>query len=290
MARLLAALLLAAPLFPAHAVDQTTTQTTATHHKSHKKVAPLVLPPLPSGPLRQIPMDQIPAAAPTVVYENGLLSITAQNATLGEILRDVRKVTGATIDIPQGGAGERVVAQLGPGAPRDVLALLLNGTSFNYVMLGSASDPTAVASVMLTPKPSSGEVQTAASVPAATYEPPQPLVPGRPMIPGPQAFRQQPLLGPAGRTSPAPTVSADDDSDDADADDKDDDSDEAQPVQPGQPAGIQPDANSDQQGTGQPNAGPKTPEQLLQMMQQGRPGAPTGPSNLPPLPFPSPQE
>ena len=87
-------------------------------------------------------MDQIPAAAPRVTYENGLLSITAQNATLGDILREVRKLTGATIDVPPAGANERVVVQLGPGAPRDVLATLLNGTSFNYVMLGSASDPT----------------------------------------------------------------------------------------------------------------------------------------------------
>jgi len=42
----------------------------------------------------------------------------AQNSTLGEILRDVRKLTGASIEIPQGsGASERVIAHLGPGAP-----------------------------------------------------------------------------------------------------------------------------------------------------------------------------
>jgi hypothetical protein len=87
--------------------------------------------------------------------KNGLLAISAQNSTLGEILRDVRRLTGASIDIPQGsGANERVVTSLGPGAPRDVLAGLLNGSSFNYVMLGSNSDPRAVSSVILTAKPS----------------------------------------------------------------------------------------------------------------------------------------
>ncbi len=106
-------------------------------------------------------MDQIPAAPPKVAYQNGLLSISAQNATLGEILREVRKQTGASIDIPQSGANERVVTQLGPGAPRDVLAALLNGTSYNYVMVGSPSDPSTVASVMLSARPSAGgEVQT----------------------------------------------------------------------------------------------------------------------------------
>jgi len=48
-----------------------------------------------------------------------LLTISAQNSTLSEILRDVRKLTGASIEIPAGlGANERVVTHLGPGAPR----------------------------------------------------------------------------------------------------------------------------------------------------------------------------
>src|SRR5271157_2446658 len=93
--RLLSAFLLAAPLSAAYAIDQNATPAPAAHHKSHKKPAPFVLPPLPAGPLRQVPMDQLPAAAPVVTYQNGLLTIAAQNATLGEILRDVRKLTGA---------------------------------------------------------------------------------------------------------------------------------------------------------------------------------------------------
>jgi len=61
------------------------------------------------------PMDQIPATPAKVSFENGLLTISAQNSTLGEILRDVRKLTGASIEIPQGsGASERVIAHLGP--------------------------------------------------------------------------------------------------------------------------------------------------------------------------------
>jgi len=134
-----------------------TAPTPSAQHKSHKTKTqtqkPLVLPPLKSGPLSQLPMDQIPATPAKVSYEGGLLAISAQNSTLSEILRDVRKLTGASIEIPQG-ASERVVADLGPGAPRDVLALLLNGTSFNYVMLGSSSDPKAVSSVILMAKPS----------------------------------------------------------------------------------------------------------------------------------------
>jgi hypothetical protein len=122
--------------------DATSASPTTAQPKTHKIQKELVLPPLPSGPLPQLPMDQIPATPAKVNLQNGLLSISAENSTLGEILRDVRKLTGAAIDIPPGsGANERVVAHLGPGAPRDVLAVLLNGSSFNYVMIGSSADP-----------------------------------------------------------------------------------------------------------------------------------------------------
>ena len=63
---------------------------------------------------------------------------------MGEILKQVEQLTGASIDLPANGAPERVVTEIGPGAPRDVLAVLLNGTQFNCVMLGSTSNPSAV--------------------------------------------------------------------------------------------------------------------------------------------------
>src|SRR5208337_3188783 len=175
-------LLLAAPLLLAQTPAQPA-HSSAPHRKSHKAPTPLVLPPLPGGPLSQLPMDQIPATPAKVSYQGGLLTISAQNSTLGEILRDVRKLTGASIEIPQGsGANERVVTHLGPGAPRDVLAGLFNGSSFNYVMLGSSSDPTAVSSVILTAKPSSsGDTQAAPTVAANVNEeipgPPHPIPP-----------------------------------------------------------------------------------------------------------------
>src|ERR1700680_4921623 len=146
-------ILLAAPILIAQSAlaenaAPAAAKTAKQHHKSHKTREQLVLPPLPSGPLSQVPMDQIPATPAKVSFQGGLLTISAQNSTLGEILRDVRKLTGASIEIPPGsGANERVVAHLGPGAPREVLAGLFNGTAFNYVMVGSNTDPTAVSSV-----------------------------------------------------------------------------------------------------------------------------------------------
>jgi hypothetical protein len=223
-----------------------------------------------------MPMDQIPPTPAKVSFQGGLLEISAQNSTLGEILRDVRKLTGASIEIPQGlGANERVVTHLGPGAPRDVLAGLLNGSSFNYVMLGSSSDPNAVSSVIITAKPSaSGETQTAANVnPAAAMPPnrfPQPFV---------QQVIPQPGNGQPGVAQPA--AEADDSKDDEEnADDNADD--QAQPGQP-DPTGANVHDRQQQPDPNQPNAGPRTPEQILEMLRrQQQPGNPVIPPPQPP--------
>ena len=224
-------------------------------------------------------MDQLPAAPPSVVYNNGQLSIAAQNATLGDILREVHKVTGATIDVPPAGANERVVVSLGPGSPRSVLASLLNGSSFNYVMLGSPADPAAVSEVMLSSRPSGagGEIQTAVNNPPVAQTPvafqqmqQQQFVPGRPL----PAFRNRPP-----GSTPQPAASDDDSADDSDADDdKDDDSDQAQPQQAAPPGGMGvPQAQNDSSDEGnQPNAGPKTPEQILEMIRNGQRPQPPG--------------
>jgi hypothetical protein len=259
-------------------------KTAKQHHKSHKTQKQLVLPPLPSGPLSQVPMDQIPATPAKVSFQGGLLTISAQNSTLGEILRDVRKLTGASIEMPPGSAAanERVVAHLGPGAPRDVLAGLFNGTAFNYVMVGSSSDPTAVSSVVLTSKTSSpGETQTATNV---YQNNPGPMPPNR--FPPPQPVNQQLIVPQPGNGQPGvgqPTAEGDD-SGNADEENADENADDQ--AQAGQT--VQPDVNGNvqdqqvQQDPNQPNAGPKTPEQILEILRRQQP--PGGP------PFPQPQQ
>ena len=255
-------------------------------HRIQKQVQKqVILPPMPIGPLSQLPMDQIPAIPAKVTYQGGLLAISAQNATLGDILREVRSLTGATIEIPAGkGANERVVTSLGPGAPRDVLAVLLNGSSFNYVMVGSNSDPSAVSSVVLMPKPAGAEMQGAPTV-AANYETNQMPHPSGPMMPGRMPnglFQAQP-------PQPVPGVNATpegdtDDAKDDDADAADDADDQPQPGQPGQPDAS---GQAQPQDPNQPNAGPKTPEQILEMLRRQQqqnqpPGAVPPPGQQPP--------
>jgi hypothetical protein len=99
----------------------------------------------------QVPLDAIPAVAPQVSYQDGQLTIVAPNSTLGDILRGVRKHTAADIEIPAT-ANERVVTRLGPGPAREVVAELLNGSRFNYILLGSPADASLLVRVVLVAK------------------------------------------------------------------------------------------------------------------------------------------
>ncbi|MGA9393465.1 MAG: hypothetical protein WBV69_23750 [Candidatus Sulfotelmatobacter sp.] len=135
--------------------DTQTTQTSQTTHRAHSKNKKKTLPPpLPSGtqgPVPQVPLDAIPAVPPQVTYESGLLTIVAPNSTLGDILRSVRKYTSADIEIPAN-ATERVATSLGPAPAREVMAELLNGSRFNYILLGSPADSNALVRVVLVAK------------------------------------------------------------------------------------------------------------------------------------------
>jgi hypothetical protein len=242
------------------AVHAQTPQSKPTAHKKHTakqaKAAPEPEPtPTPPPPPPPTP-EQMPARPPQVTFKNGQLTILAQNSTLADILRAVRVQTGAAIDVPPN-ATERVFSKLGPGPARDVLASLLNGSHFNYVMLGSPNDPSVIQHIILTSKTGEGAPPTTAANanPAAANSSPT-------EEPDPMAQPDEP----AADEQPA--------------------ADEGEQQQAEQSA-------EDQNQNGQPVA--KTPEQLLrelqqQQQQQQQPGAPQGlPQQTPPAPEQEPQ-
>jgi hypothetical protein len=159
------------------------TQTTHRVHAKKKATLPAPLPSGTQGPVPQVPLDAIPAVAPQVSYEGGLLTIVAPNSSLGDILRSVRKHTSADIEVPAT-ASERVVTRLGPAPAREVMAELLNGSRFNYILLGSPADPNALVRVVLVAKtpdtptgqPAQGENGAAPTPVAAVAEAPEPEV------------------------------------------------------------------------------------------------------------------
>ena len=100
--------------------------------------------------------EQRPAETPNVTYADGKLQVIAKNATLADILKTIATRTGAAIEVPES-ANERVATQLGPGPARDVIAALLNGSHYNYVMVGTEADSAQIARVILTLKTDKSE-------------------------------------------------------------------------------------------------------------------------------------
>ena len=142
-------------------------KTVRIHQKGEESdsLAPAVTPPLPPQP-------------PQVSYLNGQLTVISENATLGETLSAIQRQTGAVIDFPAGGTNEPVAVRMGPGAPREVLANLLNGSRFDYVIIGSSGVPGGVEHVILIPRSYAGgggavsEVAQVQMVPSPDQQPP----------------------------------------------------------------------------------------------------------------------
>ena len=234
---------------------------------SQRKTKKPALPPLPSGPtghpVPQIPLDSMKPVAPQVSFQNGQLTIVAPNSTLGDILRAVQKQTGAEIEIPRE-AQDRVATHLGPGPAQDVMSDLLNGSHYNYILLGSSSDQSALTRVVLVAK-------GAAESPAA----------GGPSLQEQQALGIVPPPADAQPDAEEPAPDADAEATEEPADDSANADQAAQEAEQQQP----------QQAPDQP-AGVKTPQEMLQEMQQRQlqlqqqqpPGQPPIPGGLTPRP------
>jgi hypothetical protein len=194
---------------------------------SAKPAAAAVTPAVPSTPPK----------APEVNLSNGLLTIRAEDSTLSDVLKAVQQVTGASIEDP-GFAGERIYFRGGPGAPRDVLASLLNGSRYDYILLGSQQQPIAVTRIILSVRTNIQPTTTAAAAPsppppADTNDSDEASSPPTPSQPSAQPPVPQPAAGvPQPGQPPAQGIPG-------------------QPPQPGQPAGQV-----------------KTPEQMLQELQK----------------------
>ena len=211
------------------------------HKKAKTKSVAAPLPPAPTPPPPPpVPMHET-AVPPVVTYEGGNLTIEAKNSTLSDVLQAVGKHTGATFDISSGDTTERVVGRIGPGPARDVLATLLNGSHFNYVMVSPLGKPSELSRVLLTPR---------SSVPASGYtaqQQPNPQFQQQPMAMSPM----QPQAGAAEETAADADAGAEENNEAQDTSDAAQETAEQSSAQPGVPP-----------------PGVKTPEQLLQELRQ----------------------
>ena len=200
--------------------------------KPAKQEQPAPTPAIVEVPPAELTLEQKPAVPPQVTYQDRQLTIVAENSSLGDVLRAVKTQTGASIDLPAN-TNARVVTHLGPGPSRDVLAQLLNGTLFNYVLLGTVNDPASVGKIILMPKPMAGAESAANTQPNMQPQPNYPAV----NMPNQNGEETDPDV----ETN---TVTEEDNI----------------PTEPEQPAAQAPN------GAQQPNL--RTPEQLLQELQR----------------------
>ena len=241
---------------------------TSAQHSRRKTAKKPATPPadLPSGPtgraVPQVPLDSIAPVSPQVNYQNGQLTIVAPNSTLADVLRAVHRQTGAEIEIPA--ATDRVVTRLGPGPARDVMADLLNGSRFNYVLLGSPQDPNALTRIVLVAKSGPGNAPPAGQIAPQQRPPAQDQAEAQ--------APQQPEAEENNEAVDAPEENADDNNGEQPAEAE-------QPAQPSEQPGI------------------KTPQQMLQemqqrqlQMQQQQPGQPPVPAPGYPPPSAQPQQ
>jgi hypothetical protein len=130
---------------PSQAVKK---KSTSARKKSRVLAAPAPLPAQALPPVPATLMNSAPVT-PNVTMQNGLLTIDAPNSTLNDVLNGVHDATGASIEgaLPS----ERVAVRLGPGNPGQVIAALLTGTRYDYLILGSLEKPDAVVRVLLKP-------------------------------------------------------------------------------------------------------------------------------------------
>jgi hypothetical protein len=153
-------------------------------------------------PVRPLPLSTAQALArPSleVSFKDGLLAIRSNKASLSEVLYAVHQRTGADIAVPAGAEQERVAADIGPGPAAEVLAHLLNGSRFNFLIVNSASDARVLDRVILSPRGEGAMARASAPVavedtnadeptqPQAAVEtapPPPPAAPPRQLPPG----------------------------------------------------------------------------------------------------------
>lgn len=88
--------------------------------------------PKPTGAISSLVADHVHFAPAHVDWTPGLISVTAENASLAEVIREISRKTGMLVtgEVPD----EAIYGTYGPASPDMVLTTLLRGTKCNMVL------------------------------------------------------------------------------------------------------------------------------------------------------------
>ena len=132
-------------------------------HHHHAKPAAAKVAPVPVAPPAPLPPAQQPANPATIDFKNGLLTVHAQNSSLITILNQIQHQTGLVVDGLS--HDQRIYGQYGPGNISTTLSALLDGSGYDFVIVGGGSGHAAARLILSTPS-AAGAVATPPSPPA----------------------------------------------------------------------------------------------------------------------------
>lgn len=118
------------------------------HHRHHAKPRAAAVTPAPVAPPTLRPAEQ-PANPATIDFNSGLLTVRAQNSSLVSILTQIQHQTGLIIDGLS--HDQRIYGQYGPGNISTTLSALLDGTGYDFVIVGNGSSHTPARLILSTP-------------------------------------------------------------------------------------------------------------------------------------------
>ncbi len=140
--------------------------------------------PVPAQPVALNPAATIEhSSAAAVDYANGKLTVVADHASLGTVLKLIGAKTGATVDLAPELQSELVVARLGPDSVHEVLSRLLDSPRIDYIVFGTGDEPSGLQRILVRRRNALGQMTALRSQPGPT-QPRQQLDPdGNPILP-----------------------------------------------------------------------------------------------------------
>jgi hypothetical protein len=126
---------------------------------------PQVAASIPSQPLPQPAAITVPSsvavdreASAAVAYVSGQLTVVAEHAPLGHVLKLIAEKTGAQVDLAPELQQEPVMARLGPAPVREVLTGLLDSPRVDYIVFGSGDEPGSLQRIVVRKRQSFGSM------------------------------------------------------------------------------------------------------------------------------------
>ena len=155
------------------------------HHHRHAKPAAATVAPAPVTPPPPLPPAEQPANPATVAFNNGLVTVRAQNSSLISILDQIHRQTGLVIEGLN--HDQRMYGQYGPASVSTTLTALLDGSGYDFVIVGGGSAHSSARLILSTPGNAGVPATTSPAVannqqaaPAEQAQPADPTAPPQP--------------------------------------------------------------------------------------------------------------